>query len=412
MHRDLAYLEQVTARVVEASRVRPGQSVAGSVSALPLTIVKPGGGDCYPALWTRDFCMSVECGYITPREITDTLEHLAGSQCLEDRTLPSGSAVPRGSIPDHVNLDGSAIYYPGTYTPEEQGGAWGHLPSLDDQYWFVFLLWFAVMRRIDPGAASKVVGGVPLLERADLAFAMPPVSEVTGLVTTSRDRWGVAFGFTDSVLHTGGLLMTSLLRCESAGYLAVLHTAAGDHEAARRYATVRDQIRRSLAILRDPVTGLLRAATGTSRQADLWGTAYALCRGLLPAEMADDTRRALIRALNAEGTVWQGQIRHVPVSADYDATRVWEAQLMPVAKGRYQHGAYWATPLGWVLDAVSPVEAPLARSLLGAYVDHLRREESRGAPWECVHPDGDYRQNALYMTSVAAVLPAARRLAG
>ncbi len=82
---------------------------------------------------------------------------------------------------------------------------------------------------------------------------------------------------------------------------------------------------------------------------------------------------------------------------------------------RYQNGAYWHTPTGWVAYAIAQVDRKLAAQLLREYVDALRAGDFRrglefGAPWECMHPDGDYRQNPVYMTSVTAPLAAIQRL--
>jgi len=406
---DVEFLEQMTRDVVEASRVRPGERAgSAAVSRLPCTVVRPGGGELYPALWTRDFAMSVESGYITDTEVRDALELLAATQADADVVLPSGSRVPRGSIADHVNLDGVPIYYPGTYDPAKQGGQWGTLPSLDDQFYFVFLLWHASRGAGGRALRARIVRGMSLLERAELAFAMPPVSAPTGLVHSTEESWGVSFGFTDTVKHTGDVLFASLLRCEAAGYLAELRGAG--------YAAMRAALSSAIAsTFEHPQSGLLRAATRRSGQPDVWGTAYAIHRGLLPEEADRRARMALARAVRAGTVSWEGQIRHVPTDWDYDGDRVWEVPIGAIPKGTYQHGAYWATPLGWVLDALAPVDRETARRLLAEYVGHLRREDFRvrgatGAPWECVHPSGDYRQNGVYMASVAAVLPASRRL--
>jgi hypothetical protein len=414
---DLRFLEEMTRDVVEASRVRPGQSAgAMGVSRLPCTIVRPGGGDLYPSLWTRDFAMSVECGFITLEEVRDALGLLARAQCLAETTLASGSLVTRGAIADHVNLQGAAIYYPGTYDPAEQGGAFGRLPCLDDQFFFVFLLWYAAMRLGWKEAADHPVQGLTLLERAELAFAMAPANEATSLVRSTDAMWGISFGFTDTVVHTGDVLFASLLRAEAAGCLAELLAEAGESDAAARYGRIRAEIVTNIpGVLAHAPSGLLRASTGRSGQPDLWGTAYALYRGLVPADAAEGFRKAVRSAVTDAAASWEGQIRHVPARWDFSAEQVWESMILPFKKGTYQHGAYWATPLGWVLDAVAPVDPALSRRLLAEYVGHLRREDYRthggnGAPWECVNPVGDYRQNGVYMASVTAVLPAARRL--
>ena len=56
-----------------------------------------------------------------------------------------------------------------------------------------------------------------------------------------------------------------------------------------------------------------------------------------------------------------------------------------------------------------------AARLLREFVDDLRAVDFRkglpfGTPWECMHQDGDYRQNPIYMTSVTRPLAAVQRM--
>ena len=57
----------------------------------------------------------------------------------------------------------------------------------------------------------------------------------------------------------------------------------------------------------------------------------------------------------------------------------------------------------------------VGKNLAMAFVDQVRSGDFRqgdefGAPFECIHPDGDHRQNPVYMTSVACPLAAFARL--
>ncbi|MCA8949543.1 MAG: hypothetical protein KDE27_08565, partial [Planctomycetes bacterium] len=61
------------------------------------------------------------------------------------------------------------------------------------------------------------------------------------------------------------------------------------------------------------------------------------------------------------------------------------------------------------------VDRALAARLLAELVADLRAGDFRrgpefGAPYECAHPEGDYHQNPVYMTSVATPLAAILRL--
>ena len=137
-------LEALATAVVEASRVRPGESVAGhGPNTTGETLIRPGGRECYPAFWIRDFAMSLGSGLIRSEEAIHGLLLTAQLQAMEDRSLPSGSFVPRGAIADHVTFDGRPIFYPGTLDDvERQGQPFGYYPSLDDHYYFVEMAWY------------------------------------------------------------------------------------------------------------------------------------------------------------------------------------------------------------------------------------------------------------------------------
>ena len=81
----------------------------------------------------------------------------------------------------------------------------------------------------------------------------------------------------------------------------------------------------------------------------------------------------------------------------------------------YQNGAYWNTPTGWVCYAIAQVNPDIGKNLATEYVDQLQSDDFRmgdkfGAPYECIHPSGDHRQNPVYLTSVTCPLAAFQRL--
>src|SRR6185503_10165347 len=93
---DRQFLSDITRATVEASRVRPGQAVAGSVAnTTGHTLIRPGGRDCYPAFWVRDFSMSLESGFITQDEALHALRVIARSQNgPQQRKFRPGAVVP------------------------------------------------------------------------------------------------------------------------------------------------------------------------------------------------------------------------------------------------------------------------------------------------------------------------------
>ncbi len=104
----------------------------------------PGGKGGYPAFWIRDFAMSLESGFVSPQEMLDHLRLMARCQNgPQARQLQHGLVLPPFAVPDHINFDGTAVFYPGTY----QNGAYWHTPT----GWVI-----SVLQRRDPALAMKV----------------------------------------------------------------------------------------------------------------------------------------------------------------------------------------------------------------------------------------------------------------
>ena len=71
--------------------------------------------------------------------------------------------------------------------------------------------------------------------------------------------------------------------------------------------------------------------------------------------------------------------------------------------------------MGWVVYAIARIDRPMAARLAREYLAELREGDFRngpesGSPWECMHPDGNHRQNPVYLTSVSCPLAAFVRL--
>lgn len=427
---DRGYLEGLAQAVVEASRIRVGERVAGQgPNTTGCTVLRPGGRDDYPAFWIRDYAMTLECGLVDTAEQGPLIELVATTQPMGSatRTLRSGSRVPPGSVPDHVTLGGRAIFFPGTLDDEagQGGAAWGMQPPLDDAFFFVAMVHTWVQESGDLTIWNRVIAGAPLHERLWAALRMPPRREGTALVHATESDRGVAFGFTDAVVHTGDLLFASLLAYRADEQFAELATRAAaladgadrerDLARARACRAEATALRTAIATTFALPSGFLRAATGIGGQPDVWGTAFAVWIGALPPEVESRACAALAQAYT-EGTIaLRGAIRHVPTDADARPDSAWERALVP--KNRYQNGAYWSTATGWVAFALAKVDRALAARLLRELVADLRADDFRlgpehGAPWECLHPDGGHRQNPIYMTSVTLPLAAVHRLDG
>jgi hypothetical protein len=413
---DMEFLEGLAAAVVQESRVYPDAKV-GDVG--PNTtggaLIRPGGRACYPAFWIRDYAMSLESGLITEKEQRHALLLTAEKQQNEPWSLPNGSFVPRGSVPDHISFGGKPIFYAGALEDYEgQGGPqWGKLPCLDDHFFFIHMAGRYVYVTGDVGALKLMVNGESLLGRLERAFLVPPSRKDTGLVYASAEERGVTFGFVDTITHTGDLLFCSLLKYGAATELAWLYAKVVDPERVTHYGDVARTLKKAIPAAFATEKGFLRASTGKSAQADVWGTAFAVYIAALDPAHERAACEALARAFLEGRIAWRGNIRHVPTSDDFSDTSAWEVALGP--KNRYQNGAYWGTPTGWVCYAIAKVNIDLARKLAAEYIAELREGDFRkgpdfGSPWECMHPEGNHRQNPVYMTSVTCPLAAFRRI--
>ena len=415
-HDAMQFAETLTADVLEASRVYPGQSVAGyGPNATGGTLIRPGGRDCYPSYWIRDFAMSLECGLVSPAEMEHALRLTASRQQSTDWHTPSGSLVPRGAIADHITFDGKPIFFPGSMDYDKQGQPWGYYPSLDDHFFFVDIAWQLISQGNRLDILDAVIEGMSLLDRLDLAFTVPSVDADTQLVCCDEEKRGVSFGFTDIVVHTGYLLFCSLLRFRAAKQLAQMHQLRGAQQRAQAYEAMAQTAATSIRSTFALENGLLKASTGKSAQVDVWGSAFAVYCGLWDGEDGQRACSALAHALSQGTIAWRGNIRHVPTDGDHSAESAWEQVVGQWPKNHYQNGAYWNTPTGWVCYAVAQVDGRAARQLATEYVDQLREDDFRqgpefGAPYECIHPQGDHRQNPVYLTSMTCPLAAFKRL--
>lgn len=406
----LSFLREITAATVEASRVRAGQAVAGmpaNTTGGPL--VRPGGRGAYPAFWVRDYAMSLDSGMLTTEECLHGLEMIGLTQNGPDTIrMDTGATVPPYAIADHINFDGKPVFYPGTYSsgPDQGGGVWGVLPPIDDHYYFIHAGYYVYRTDPDSAILARKINGMTLLERMRRAFEASGVDPETDLAMTTEDQRAVGFGFCDTVAKTGRLLFSSLLRWRSALQLAKMFADADEAEQAKQHQRTANRIQRHIPdIFREPdqVHGWLIAATGSCRQPDVWGTLFALELGVLPDPVAERARETAAQAVERGTIEYLGAVRHVPTDHDFSPTTAWERSA--AALNRYQNGAYWNTPTGWLINSVRPVSAELSDRLLTRYIDHLRQEDFRqgpesGAPWECFYSDGEGSQNPVYKTSV------------
>src|SRR2546423_14697165 len=100
---DLRFLREMTRDVIDYSRVRTNQRIGNSPrNTLGHTLIRPGGRDCYPAMWVRDFSMSLDFNLIPPEELRQHLHLLASRQHgASARKLQYRATVPPLPTPHH-----------------------------------------------------------------------------------------------------------------------------------------------------------------------------------------------------------------------------------------------------------------------------------------------------------------------
>ena len=406
---DLVFLEQMVKDVMEASRIYPGQKISKDFGPNQTegVLIRPGGRTSYPAFWIRDYAMSIETGYVSEKEQKHMLELTASTQSDSLIRTKWGTSIPKGSIADHIRIDdGKPIYFPGTYSFENQGEKkWGMQPPFCDQFFFIQMAYFYVKSFSKTPTLSKEINGVKLINRLEQAYQMPPSHPRSHLVQVDETNRGVDFGFRDAIYITGKLCYASLLKYQAAKQIAYLYGKMGNKSMSLRYQQEANLLKISIVSTFIDARGMLRASTGMSGQADVWATSLAINLGVLTGKSRLKAAQYLRDAYLRGELSQKGNIRHVIKSDDFSATSAWEKSVVPI--NTYQNGAYWGTPVGWVCQAIAYVDLPSAQKLAKEFIQELREGDFRkgdtfGSPWECFNDK--LTQNPVYLTSVAVPL--------
>ena len=415
---DVQFLADLTKATIDSARVYPNQETVGVHEGKPIpvknvlgfTAIRPAGLKAYPAIWIQDFTMGYSSGFVTVEEGLAHLRLIASRQHSgPERKLPSGAIIPAHAIPDHINLDGTPVFYPGTYSsgPDQGGEPWGVCPPLNNYFDFIWLAYLLWKDTSDAAIFQETIAGRVLLDRLTSAYDMPPADPQTGLVFTTPERRAVGFIFIDQIYMTGQMLMASLERYRAARELAEIHVALGKTDSARRFERDAELMHANLEHVfasGDPDCGWLRAATGVSGQADVWGTLYALYLDVLSPAARKRAMEQVIRDLETGQILYEGALRHVPLNRDASPTSAWEKTIAP--HNRYQNGAFWHTPIGWLIAVLDRVQPQRASAVFQGYIAQLRKGDFRqgephGAPLECLGWNGQADQNPVFVPSVA-----------
>jgi hypothetical protein len=403
---DFHFLEKLTKDVLESSRIYPGEEVAVGFGPNNTggVLIRPGGRDCYPAFWIRDYAMSLESGLIPPEEQRHMLQLTAATQCDQTWITPGGSLVPYGAIADHVRVDdGMPIYFPGTYSYEDQGvPEFGTLPPISDQFFFIHMAYTYVNTTSDRAFLRSEIKGMTLIQRLETAYRTAAIQSDNPLIYTTEHLRGVDFGFRDVQVITGELCFPSILKFRASHELAWLFEQLGRRQKAISYLKTAEKLKELIPVVFADARGMLKASTGKSNQPDVWSTALAVHLGILEEEKLEKTCLFLAKAYLEGILSYRGNIRHILTTDDFSEGTAWEISL--AQKNTYQNGAYWGTPVGWVVAAIARVNREAAQKLAFEYISELKENDYRkgsdfGAPYECFHPSGN-RQNPVYLTSV------------
>lgn len=403
---DLAFLQQMVKDVMDSSRIYPNQLISDNFGPNQTggILIRPGGRNSYPAFWIRDYAMSIQSGFVTQEEQKHMLLLTAKTQSDEFKFTKWGSFIPKGAVADHIRIDdGKPIYFPGTYSYENQGDKkWGMQPPFCDQFFFIQMAFDYVTAFSAFHSLNENINGIRLLDRLELAYQMPPTDSITGLIEVNNENRGVDFGFRDAIYITGKLCFASLLKYQASLQLALLFLEMGDKKKALMYKNEATKIKNSIIKTFKNKDGMLLASTETSAQADVWATSLAIYFDVLRGNNRLKAAKHLLQGYISGELSQNGNIRHILKSDDFNENSSWEKSLVP--EDTYQNGAYWGTPVGWVCKAIAYVDKVAAQKLASEYIQDLREGDFRrggdfGAPWECFN--GNAKQNPVYLTSVA-----------
>jgi hypothetical protein len=331
----------------------------------------------------------------------------------QDWNVRSGVEVPAFAVPDHINLDGKATFYPGNYeTGSMQGGnPFGKYPPLDDYFYYIFAVYYqwkmSGSTAFFRSQIKTAFGEMQLAELCQLVYRVAPSDSETALCVAGNVDTENAkdFGFCDSVSKSGKLLFTSVLKYIAALRLAELLSAAG---LANNAEVLRGDARKIKTAI--PATFLhpssdgkeawLDSATQVGHQPDVWGSAYAVYSGAVDATTAAKIGRALVRGYREKTAVREGCVRSI-LSNDASNPNGWQQTVS--APGVYQNGGYWGTPVGWYLVAMYKQDRAAAAEMARDYIGFLRnhmRPDGLAESWEWFNPDTGRNTNPLYVATI------------
>lgn len=326
----------------------------------------PDGVGNYKALWTRDSYYMVEYAgdLMDLSEIKESIFYLLTGQ-RED-----------GCMPDRVNAAGQAVYSPGAPSRPLADHA------LDNGSFMSMLVCSYVNQS---GDAALFREAEPKLRKGLDHISV----KENGLVYNDPKNPQCVYGFTDIVKKTGNLLFSSLLyyKANLEMYKLCQKYECGNLDIyKRRYKYVRQSIDK----LWDEESGMFWAADLDCRQVDIWGSAYAIDIGIASETQTQRIIDYLVK--HYDEIVQKGQIRHLNGSDSG-----WEQLFISCKEGTYQNGAYWATPLSWIIPVLEKQDIALAKKMIETVISDFQENGIN----ECINED--YLKVPNYVVSATNV---------
>ncbi|MEO6829628.1 MAG: hypothetical protein ABI164_07435, partial [Acidobacteriaceae bacterium] len=251
---DQKFLADQARAIVDSARLIPGQANGKQRNLTPYTVHVPGGNMGYPAFWVRDAVMMLDSDLIPLSELEGWIHLMSSVVRDRDWNIRPGVVVPAFALPDHIDLDGKASFYPGSYyTDSRQGGyPYGKYPPLDDQFYYIS----AVHHHWKKSGSTALFlsqiktafGEMQLADLCERAYHRGPSDASTALCiagnvfTENAKDWG----FCDSVSKSGKLLFPSILKLVAARQLAELFSAAGLPERMAAFQSDANKIKRAI----------------------------------------------------------------------------------------------------------------------------------------------------------------------
>jgi hypothetical protein len=248
-----------------------------------------------------------------------------------------------GWVPDRVQSNGVAVFAPGP------PGSWPIKLAWDNSAYAGLML-------------TSLMSSPLLLKEEDsksffcfyepiVKTALESIPIIQGLAYNDPIHPNVSFGFEDSVVLPGRQLTVSLLTADAALQMASLSVSYGCGNSSF-YSNLASTIASAVDDLFDENSGLFNASDTLETLPDVFGSAYLVTLGFSTPSRRSRVASYIASQFNAgddgAGIFEQGQVRHLPQPLTW--RECWSGCPSP---GTYQNGAFWATPLNWILPALA-----------------------------------------------------------